>query len=160
MLINKEIFEKNEAWFDESLSRLEDYDLGKTIMGKGMKIKSVSMPLVTLHHHPNERMSTYTPSEMDFRGILVGKWPADAEDYVYNYIAGHFIWRKCFEIDNKKYKEIEQALEKEFHKIPSARFRLKYRMVSYSPLLFLTLYHCSLKVWQFYQNNLLAKLKQ
>lgn len=155
MFINKALFAVHGLFFDESISRLEDYDLCKMIIRLNLKVASIPRSLVMLHHHPFERMSTHTPvNAMDFREKLVQKWGPSAEEYVYNYIAGHFIWRICFGIERKKYSEIAAELKKDFGREPSPGFRFRHRLVSFSPLLFLFTYHCTLIIWQFYHNRM------
>ena len=155
MFINKELFFRHHLVFDEGLSRIEDYDLCKTIIRLGLKVASIPQALVLLHQHPHERMSTHTPAHfMDFRDKLVAKWGAQAEDYVFHYHAGHFLWRICFGIERIPYSRIEAELEKEFGRRPSRGFRFRHRLVSFSPMLYLALYHASLIFWQFYHNQL------
>lgn len=159
MFINKELFFHHHLFFDESLSRIEDYDLCKTIIRLGLKVASIPQALVLLHQHPHERMSTHTPAhQMDFRDKLVAKWGAQAEDYVFHYHAGHFLWRICFGIERIPYGRIEAELEKEFGRRPSRGFRFRHWLVSFSPMLYLFLYHCSLIFWQFYHNRLASLL--
>lgn len=161
MFINKTVFEQHQLFFDESLSRIEDYDFCKTIIQLGLKVASIPQPLVLLHQHPHERMSTtHTALHVaDFRERLVKKWGTSADEYVYHYVAGYYLWRICFGIEKKSYREIVAGLEKEFNRTPSFKFRIRHWLVSFSPRLYLFVYHCTLIFWQFYRNRIAVKKK-
>lgn len=156
MFINKAIFQQHRLFFDESISRIEDYDLCKTIIRLGLKVASIPDPLVLLHQHPYERMSTTHTSlhVMDFREKLVQKWGATAEEYIYHYVAGYYLWRICFGIERKNYPQIVAELQKDFNRTPSFGFRVRHWLVSFSPFLYLFVYHCTLIAWQFYRNKI------
>lgn len=153
MIINLDIFRKEHIRFEERLDRLEDYDLGKQLLTKGLKIRSIPEPLVLIHQHPRERMSTHNPITMEFKDILIQKWAETAEEYVFQYIAGQFLWRRCFGIEKKTYKEVLRILQTDFGRKPSAKFKAQYMLVSFSPLAYLTLYHCTLIFWQLSYNR-------
>lgn len=148
MIVNLDIFRSEHIRFDEKLNRLEDYDLGKQLITKGLKIKSIPDPLVLIHQHRHERMSTHNPLTMEFKDVLINKWPGASEEYIYQYIAGQFLWRRCFGFEKIKYKDARARLLAEFNREPSITFKCQYALVSLSPLAYLTLYHIMLAIWQ------------
>jgi glycosyltransferase involved in cell wall biosynthesis len=158
MIINLDIFRKEGIKFEEALDRLEDYDLGKQLISKGLKIKSIPEPLVLIHQHPRERMSTYNPVTMEFKDVLIKKWAGTTHEYIYQYIAGLFLWRQCFGIEKKTYEDIVRILKTDFNRKPSVRFKCQFLLASFSPLAYLTLYHCLLVFWQLRYNNRQRKI--
>lgn len=158
IIINRQLFAKNNLVFDESLSRMEDYDLCRKIIGLNLKVKSIPQALVHIHLHPDTRMSSRKITDHSFKSVLINRWGTTATDVIYNYAEGVHIWRKCFNLEDDSYNGIKASLKKDFNRSPTRSFRYKYRLVSFSPVIFLTLYHIAVSVSQFYK-NLTAKMK-
>jgi glycosyltransferase involved in cell wall biosynthesis len=156
-IINRQLFENHNLVFDESLSRMEDYDLNRKIIGLNLKVKSIPQALVHIHLHPETRMSSQKITDDSFKSILISRWGATANDMIYNYSEGVHIWRKCFNLEEDDYEAIKASLKKDFNRLPTRSFRYKYWLVSFSPVIFLTLYHIAVSVSQFYK-NLTAKM--
>ena len=157
-IINRQLFEENNLVFDESLNRMEDYDLNRKIIGLNLKVKSIPQPLVRIHLHPDTRMSSGKITDLRFKNILIDRWGASANELIFNYFEAIPIWRKCFGLEGDDFETIKASLKKNFNRSPSRSFRYKYRLVSFSPVLFLTFYHTAVSVSQFYK-NLTAKRK-
>lgn len=154
IMISREIFEKNNLYFDRHQNRMEDYDLCKRIIELGLKVKSIPDALVLINLHPETRMSSPRLVTYEFKDLLIKKWgPAEA-DVVYDYAEGVYIWRKCFGIGHEKFSEITASLEKDFNRSPSLSFRLKHMLVSFSPRLFLGFYHLAVSISQHRKNKL------
>ena len=141
IMINREIFDRNNLHFDEQLSRMEDYDLCRKIIEKGLKVRSIPLPLVQINLHPETRMSSQHLISYDFKHRLIARWGQTADNEIYDYAEGVYIWRKCFGMSNAPYAEMVETLKKDFNKTPGLPFKLKYKLVSFSPLLYLSLYH-------------------
>lgn len=152
IMINKDAFTGNNLFFDENLSRMEDYDWCKMVIKLGLKVKSIPQPLVQINLHPETRLSSQKIVNYNFKNILIKKWGAPEEDVVYHYAEGVYLWRKCFGIEKKRLSEISQKLQDDFNRRPSLFFRLKFALLSISPLLFLAIYHTALILRQSYKN--------
>ena len=111
-IINRQLFENNNLVFDESLSRMEDYDLNRKIIGLNLKVKSIPQALVHIHLHPDTRMSSQKITDDSFKSLLTSRWGATAKDYIYSYAEGVHIWRKCFNLKDDDYAIIKAASTK------------------------------------------------
>jgi|GEM_PF-3072599 len=157
IMINREIFEAHQLCFNEQQSRMEDYDLCRKVIELDLKVKSIPEPLTLIHLHPETRMSSRHLVSYDFKDVLINRWGDSAAAEVYSYAEGVYIWRKCFGIGQEKYAEILSTLKKDFNRAPTLSFRLKYKMVAFSPMLFLGFYHIAIAVSQRYKNKLAIK---
>jgi glycosyltransferase involved in cell wall biosynthesis len=137
IMISRHIFEKHHLYFDEHLSRMEDYDLCRDVIRLGLKVKSIPLPLVHIHLHPDTRLSSRKLNDYSFMNQLVSRWGPGARDVVFSYAEGVHIWRRCFGIEDQRLKEIIQSIKTDFNRNPTFVFRLKYMMVSVSPHLLL-----------------------
>ena len=155
IMINKKIFADNDLWFDESLRRMEDYDLCRQMIGFDLKVKSIPQALVRINLHPDTRMSSNSLGDNDFKHLLISKWGNEIEEYLNSYGEGIFIWRKCFGLQDISYKQIDVLLTAYMGRKPSAGFKTKYRLIAASPLCFLAVYHISVMMSQFYKNRVL-----
>jgi glycosyltransferase involved in cell wall biosynthesis len=153
IMINREIFEKNDLRFDEQLSRMEDYDLCLKVIEKGLKVKSIPLPLVQINLHPETRMSSQHLISYDFKHRLIDRWGQTADDEIYGYAEGVYIWRKCFGMSNAPYTEMVEILKRDFNRTPKLSFKLKYSLVSFSPKLYLALYHFLISLSQRQKNE-------
>lgn len=156
IIISRQLFESYGLTFDEKLSRMEDYDLCRKIIGLNLKVKSIPQPLVHIHLHPETRMSSGKITDHSFKSVLIARWGATASHMLYHYAEGVHIWRKCFNLEDDNYALIKAALKKEFNKSPTRSFRYKYRLISFSPVIFLALYHAAVSFSQFYKNLIIT----
>jgi glycosyltransferase involved in cell wall biosynthesis len=157
IIINKKIFTDNSLFFDERLRRMEDYDLCRRLIELNLKVKSIPDALVQINMHPDTRLSSNTLGNTDFKQILLRKWGNEVGEYLDSYGEGLFIWRKCFGIETNSYADIIKMLSEYMDRRPSFSFKLKYLMVSVSPVLFLGLYHLLIIISQFYKNTILPQ---
>lgn len=141
IMINREIFDGSNLHFDEQLSRMEDYDLCRKVIEKGLKVKSTPLPLVQINLHPETRMSSQHLISYDFKHRLIARWGQTAADEIYGYAEGVYLWRKCFGMSNAPYAEMVETLERDFGRTPNLAFKFKYSLVKFSPTLYLALYH-------------------
>jgi glycosyltransferase involved in cell wall biosynthesis len=153
IIINKKIFIDNNLFFDERLRRMEDYDLCRRLIELDLKVKSIPDALVQINMHPDTRLSSNILGNTDFKQILLSKWGSETVEYLDSYGEGLFIWRKCFGIETHSYADIIKMLSEYMDRKPSFLFKLKYLMVSVSPVLFLGVYHISIIISQFYKNT-------
>ncbi|MDB5112220.1 MAG: glycosyltransferase family 2 protein [Mucilaginibacter sp.] len=153
IIINKHIFEYNDLLFDETLRRMEDYDLCRRLIKMNLKVKSIPQALVRINLHPDTRMSSNSLEYIDFKEILIRKWKHGIEEYLNSYIEGVFIWRNCFGIEKKSYTETCGLLSGYMKRKPSLAFKAKYLLISVSPVLFLGVYHFFITISQFYKNK-------
>lgn len=154
IMINRSIFEKNDLYFDEHQSRMDDYDLCRKVIELDLKVKSISAPLVMINLHPDTRISSHQLISYDFKDVLIKRWGDSAANEVYNYAEGVYIWRKCFGINEQKFPEIVKTLKRDFNRKPSLSFKLKYTLVTLSPVLFLGVYHLAIFFSQRYKNKI------
>lgn len=154
IMINREIFKKNDLFFDEFQSRMDDYDLCRRVIELDLKVKSIPDPLVLINLHPDTRISSHSLVSYDFKDVLIKRWGTSAAEEVYNYAEGVYIWRRCFGTEREKFGEIAKILKRDFNRSPSLSFRLKYMLVSFSPKLFLGFYHLAVSVSQYRKNKL------
>ena len=155
IIINKKIFADNNLWFDESLRRMEDYDLCRQLIRLDLKVKSIPQALVKINLHPDTRMSSNSLGDNDFKDILVSKWGHEIKEYLNCYGEGVFIWRKCFGLQDISYIQIDKILTAYMGRKPSASFKVKYRLIAVSPICFVAMYHISVMISQFYKNRIL-----
>ena len=153
IMINREIFDSNNLRFDEELRRMEDYDLCRKVIEKGLKVKSIPLPLVQINLHPETRMSSQHIISYDFKHRLIDHWGQTANDEIYGYAEGVYIWRKCFGMSNAPYPEMAKTLKRDFNRTPKLSFKLKYYLVSFSPKLYLALYHLLISLSQRRKNG-------
>jgi len=159
IVINRTIFETNNLFFDENQSRMDDYDLCRKVIKLDLKVKSIPLPLVLIHMHPETRMSSRTLTDDSFKSLLIEKWGQSVAVEIFNYAEGAYIWRKCFGIEDDKFSEIVKFLRAKFNREPTFSFKLKYLLVSVSPVVFLGLYHIAVSVLQIYKNKAAKKLE-
>jgi glycosyltransferase involved in cell wall biosynthesis len=153
IMITREIFDRNNLHFDEQLSRMEDYDLCRKVIEKGLKVKSTPLPLVQINLHPETRMSSQHIISYDFKHRLINRWGQTADDEIYNYAEGVYVWRKCFGMSNAPYTEMVETLKRDFNRSPNLLFKFKYNLVSFSPKLYLTIYHLLISLSQKRKNG-------
>lgn len=158
IMINREIFERSNLHFDEQLSRMEDYDLCRKIIEKGLKVKSIPLPLVQINLHPETRMSSQHLISYDFKHRLIARWGQTADDEIYGYAEAVYIWRKCFGMSNAPYADMVATLKRDFNRTPKLSFKLRYSLVSFSPRVFLTLYHLLISLSQQRKNRQARRL--
>ncbi|HVV56555.1 MAG TPA: glycosyltransferase family A protein, partial [Mucilaginibacter sp.] len=159
IMINRKIFETNHLHFDEEQSRMDDYDLCKMIIRLGLNVKSIPDPLVTIHLHPETRISSKQLIDYTFKDKLIERWGMQEENVVYHYAEGVYLWRKCFGVNDQSLKQISAQLYRDFARKPGLSFRFKFALISISPVFYLFLYHISLVFVQSYKNAL-ARIKQ
>jgi len=157
IMINRNIFEANNLWFDELQSRMDDYDLCRKVIELGLKVKSIPNPLVMIYLHPDTRISSHGLVSYDFKDALINRWGNSVIDVVYSYAEGVYLWRKCFGTSEYSYQEVVKQLEQDFNRKPGRSFKLKYMLLSVSPKFYLGLYHLSVSLSQ-YQKNKQARL--
>lgn len=157
IMINRGIFEKNDLYFDELQSRMDDYDLCRRVIELDLKVKSIPDPLVLINLHPDTRISSHRLVSYDFKDVLIKRWGTSAADEVYSYAEGVYIWRRCFGTEREKFGEIAKTLKQDFNRSPSLSFRLKYMLVSFSPKIFLGFYHLAVSVSQYRKNKQAVK---
>ncbi|MGN6398612.1 MAG: glycosyltransferase family 2 protein [Mucilaginibacter sp.] len=160
IIINKKIFQANNLRFDEEQSRMDDYDLCKMIIKLGLNVKSIPNPLVFIHIHPQTRISSQNFMDYSFKNALIKRWGPQEADTVYHYAEAVCIWRKCFGIEEQTLAKISDNLRREFNRRPSLSFRLKFILVSISPVLFLFFYHIALYISQSYKNSIAYSLEK
>jgi glycosyltransferase involved in cell wall biosynthesis len=153
-IINKQIFVDHDLEFDKKQSRMDDYDLCRRALDKGLKMHSIPDALVRINLHPDTRISSNAVISMDFKEVLIEKWGESIEEYINSYIEGIFIWRKCFGLENKNYKEITHQLSGYITRGPSLYFKIQYFLVRLNPFFFLALYHLLIIATQLYRNRL------
>lgn len=156
--INRRIFNENDLYFDENQSRMDDYDLCRKVIEKDLKVKSIPQPLVMINLHPDTRISSHALVDYDFKDVLIERWGRSAEDVVYSYAEGVYIWRKCFGTADQTYAQAVADLKRDFNRNPTLSFKLRYALVSISPKLFLAVYHLGIVVSQGRKNTLARKL--
>ncbi len=154
IIINMAIFEKHHLVFDEEQSRMDDYDICRRLIELNLRVKSIPQPLVLIHLHPETRISSNALNNYDFKFALEKRWGNSVDEVIYSYSEGLFIWRKCFGIESKSYKEITTLLNQDFNREVSSAFKIKYFLISISPKLFLGFYHLAIALSQFYKNNI------
>jgi glycosyltransferase involved in cell wall biosynthesis len=153
IMINRDIFEHNNLWFDEFQSRMDDYDLCRKIIELDLKVKSIPNPLVMIYLHPDTRISSHGLVSYDFKDALISRWGDTVIDVVYSYAEGVYLWRKCFGISDYRHTEVVKQLEKDFNRKPGLSFKFKYMLLSVSPKFYLGLYHLSVSLSQYKKNN-------
>jgi glycosyltransferase involved in cell wall biosynthesis len=153
IMINRDFFHSNDLYFDEQLSRMEDYDLCRKVIEKGLKVKSIPLPLVQINLHPETRMSSQHLISYDFKHRLINRWGQTADDEIYGYAEGVYVWRKCFGMSNAPYGQMVETLKRDFGRTPNLTFKLKYKLVSFSPKLYLALYHMIMSLLQKRKNE-------
>ena len=154
IVINKQIITKNQLYFDELLPRRHDYDFCRRIVRAGLKIKSIGQPLVQINLHENERISSRPFAQQNVHKELKDKWGPAIDSSVYNYAGGILVWRKCFGIDIRSYNKLAEEFYNEFGVDLPLGVKVKLRLVSIHPFVFLALYHIALSLSQFYKNQM------
>ncbi|WP_448697781.1 glycosyltransferase family 2 protein [Mucilaginibacter sp. AW1-3] len=157
--INRKIFEENDLYFDENQSRMDDYDLCRKVIEKDLKVKSIPQPLVMINLHPDTRISSHKLVDYNFKDVLIERWGESAADAVYGYAEGVYIWRLCFGTADQPYKEIVEGLRRDFNRGLTPSFNFKYALASFSPKLYLALYHLGVAITQARKNRLAKKVK-
>lgn len=160
IIINRWIFDKHNLRFDEKQSRLDDYDLCRKVIVLNLKVKSIPDALVLLNLHYETRISSHTVDNYNFRKALIDNWGNSADEYTYDYVKGVFLWRKCFGIEESSYKEIKNILKKKFNKSPSLIYKLKFKLLALSPILYLSFYHLGVTISQVYKNSRARRLNK
>jgi len=155
--INRRIFQENNLYFDEAQSRMDDYDICRKVIELGLKVKSIPDALVMINLHPDTRISSHKLVDYDFKDVLIERWGESAADTVYDYAEGVYIWRLCFGTADQPYKEIIAGLKRDFNREPTRAFKIKYALASFSPKLYLALYHIGVALSQASKNKLARK---
>lgn len=160
IMINRDIFDQHQLRFDERQSRLDDYDLCRRVIELDLKVKSIPDALVQLNIHFETRISSHHFESYKFSDILIERWGPSAAEYVYDYVESVHLWRKCFGLQNHSYREIRKTLLKNFNRKPGLPYRIKFMLVSISPVCFLAIYHLTVSLAQRYRNNKARQLEQ
>jgi glycosyltransferase involved in cell wall biosynthesis len=139
--------------FNEALSQRHDYDFCKQILEKKLKVYSIPKPLVKVHIHAMDRISSKLNDIESVSKILVEKWGDSVIKEMNKYISDVYLWRMYLGKEARSSGVISRELKSLFNIDTSFLFTTQAKLIKMSRFVYISMYHFVLYFFLKIKNN-------